>query len=206
MKTIAQIRLKQLWQASPSLRTMLAAAGRAMFLRSDLPTRQELSAISPARRGLLIILTALIAISIAGPVATIALTELADAVQAALSGPGDAEPAGAADHAAGAYDNILQRPLMARTRQGRVVEAAPVAVPVMPPVNTADPGFVLRGVFIDGERDKAFIVSSEDSAGSWVALNDQIAGWRLVELRPNEAVVEAQGARQALQLQIVANK
>ncbi|MGX4803348.1 hypothetical protein [Bradyrhizobium guangdongense] len=66
-----------------------------------------------------------------------------------------------------------------------------------------DPSVALRGVFMNGERAKAFLTSSDNPAGVWIAMNDQWSGWRLSEVKPNEVVLEANGERQTLPLTVL---
>jgi hypothetical protein len=67
-----------------------------------------------------------------------------------------------------------------------------------------DPSVALRGVFMNGERAKAFFTSSDNPVGVWVAVNEQWSGWRLSEVKPGEVVLEADGERQTLQLNVLA--
>lgn len=99
----------------------------------------------------------------------------------------------------GGYANILKRPLFARGRQ------APAANPEAPPPPQLaaapapvpqDEGFVLKGVYIDGARAKAFLVSERNPTGTWVQTDEEIAGWRVVAVAPDH--VQLNGGREQL--------
>jgi hypothetical protein len=170
----------------------------------QIPSPRELKSVAPLRRGLLLGLVVLTGLAVVAPIVGIISTELAIASQSALGGGGRV-PVGRENRGAGTYENILQRPLFSRSRQLLAV-AAPTAVVDAPAPSTRmmlDPSVALRGVFMNGERAKAFLTSSENPVGVWIALNEQWSGWRLSEVKPNEIVLVADGERQTLQLNVL---
>ncbi|MCG2672816.1 hypothetical protein ACFPFP_38560 [Bradyrhizobium sp. GCM10023182] len=172
-------------------------------MRNDFPSRRELMAITPPRRGLLIGLVALIGVAVVTPVATIIALEIAVASQSTWEGRGTAAPA-RQESRIGSYENILQRPLFSRNRQSLPTTPAPATAEAVAPTRMMlDPSVALRGVFMDGERAKAFLTSSENPVGIWIALNEQWSGWRLSEVKPNVIVLEADGERQSLPLTVL---
>jgi hypothetical protein len=176
-----------------------------LFLRSDLPSREELSALPPLRRAVLAGLLLLAGAALALPLAAIAALEITVAGQAILGSGGAVDTQAANGMPVGQFDNIMRRPLFSRSRQAMEMAAPAVQVETpAPAIATVDLNLVLRGVFMDGIQTKAFLTTPDNPVGTWVAVNDDIAGWRLAEVRPNEVVVEARGERQTLQLSILA--
>lgn len=195
----------QVWQAIRRLRSELASASFHQFLRDQIPSRRELKFVTPIRRGLLLGLGAMTGLAVVVPIVAIVSLELAIASQSAFGSSGGRASMGRENHGAGTDENILQRPLFSRSRQAAVV-AAPLPIgdaPVPPARTMLDPSVALRGVFMNGERAKAFLTSSDNPVGVWIALNEQWSGWRLSEVKPNEVVLEADGERQTLQLTVL---
>jgi len=195
----------QAWQAIRRSRIELASANFRQLLRDQIPSRRELISVPPLKRGLLFGLAALTAGAIAVPTVAIVSLELAIASQSALGGSNGRASQGQENRGAGIYENILQRPLFSRSRQALVVAVSPVFgdAPARPARTMLDPSVALRGVFMNSERAKAFLTSSDNPVGVWVALNEQWSGWRLSDVKPNEIVLEADGERQTLQLTVL---
>ncbi|MGX4770490.1 hypothetical protein ACWAUC_11900 [Bradyrhizobium guangdongense] len=193
-------RLRQSFQRSP---IEIAAASIRSLLGKLIPSRRELMSLAPLKRGLLLGLAALTALALITPIAAILSLELAIASQSAVRG--GRAPMGPESRSAGSFENILQRPLFSRNRQLLVVAAPPVIVDAPAPAGRAmlDPSVALRGVFMNGERAKAFLTSSDNPAGVWIAMNEQWSGWLLSEVKPNEVVLEANGERQTLPLTVL---
>ncbi|MGY3545300.1 hypothetical protein ACVWXP_003773 [Bradyrhizobium sp. USDA 4463] len=193
-----------LWQAIRRSRLELASANVRQFVRDRIPSRRELNSVAPLRRGLLLGLAALTALVVVAPIVAVVSLEFAIASQSAPGG--GRAPAARGSPGAENYDNILQRPLFSRSRQLLAVAAPPVIVdgPAPPLRTTLDPSVALRGVFMNGERAKVFLTSSDNPVGDWVGLNEQWSGWRLTAVKPNEIVLEADGQRQTLQLNVLA--
>ncbi|MCG2632370.1 hypothetical protein L6654_37790 [Bradyrhizobium sp. WYCCWR 13023] len=103
------------------------------------------------------------------------------------------------------FSNIMQRPLFLRSRQ--VVEPPPEA-PTSPPITPAGPdmSIVLRGVFINGDVAKAFLISSSNPAGIWAQTNEEVAGWRVMEIQPGQVLLGGYGQHMAVQYSPSAGK
>jgi len=200
----SQIGRWQLWQAVSRSRLELASAGFRQLVLGQIPSRRELKSVAPLRRGLLLGLAALTGLAIVAPIVAIVSLELAIASQSALGGSGGRASVGE-NRSAGTYENILQRPLFSRNRQLLAVAAPPAIVDApAPSARTGlDPSVALKGVFMNGDRAKAFLTSSDNPVGVWIALNEHWSGWRLSEVKPNEIVLEAEGERQTLQLTVL---
>ncbi len=194
----------QLWHTLARSRFELASASYRQLVLDKIPSRRELQSVAPLRRGLLLGLVVLTGLAVVTPIVAIVSTELAIASQSALGGGGRA-PVGRENPGAGTYENILQRPLFSRSRQLLAVAVPPAVVDAPAPLTRMmlDPSVALRGVFMNGERAKAFLTSSENPVGVWIALNEQWSGWRLSEVKPNEIVLVADGERQTLQLTVL---
>jgi len=98
-----------------------------------------------------------------------------------------AEP-GAETHAERRFENILQRPLFSRSRQAVTVA---VSMPSLP-VAARSRNIVLKGVFINGTSSKAFLTSEQSPLGIWVDSDGEIAGWRMIAVKPDQVVLRAQ--------------
>ncbi len=176
-----------------------------LFLRPDLPTKEEVSALPPLRRAVLSGLLLLTGAALALPLVAIIALEISVAAHSMLGSGGAVDSQAANGAPFGQFDNIMRRPLFSRSRQAMEMAAPAVQVETpAPAAATFDLNLVLRGVFMDGIQTKAFLTTPDNPVGTWVAVNDDIAGWRLAEVRPNEVVVEARGERQTLQLTILA--
>jgi len=197
---------RQLWRAIRRPRIELASAKFCQLLRGRIPSSRELQSVTPLRRGLLLGLVVMTALMVAAPIVAILSLELALASQSTLGTSGGRVSVGREGQGAGTYENILQRPLFSRSRQLLAVAAPPAMVDAPAPLvrTMLDPSVALRGVFISGERAKAFLTSSDNPVGVWIGLNEQWSGWRLSEVKPNEIVLEAEGERQTLQLYVLA--
>lgn len=192
-----------LWRGILAPRQLAASMATRLFLRNDFPSRRELMAITPLRRGLLVGLVVLIGLAVVTPIATIAALEIAVVSQSTWDGRQALAPA-RQESRIGGYENILQRPLFSRNRQSLPATPAPVVTEAVAPSRiTLDPSVALRGVFMNGGRTKAFLTSSDNPVGVWIAVNEQWSGWRLSEVKPNEIVLEAEGERQTLPLTVL---
>ena len=196
----------QLWQTIARSRLEFASAYFGRLVRGQIPGRRELQSVAPLKRALLLGLAGLMALAVVAPIVAIVSLELAIASKSALGSNGGRAPIGRENRGAGTYENILQRPLFSRSRQLMAVAAPPAAVDAhaLPVRTMLDTSVALRGVFMNGKRAKAFLTSSDNPVGVWIALNDQWSGWRLSEVKPNQIVLEADGERQTLQLTVLA--
>jgi hypothetical protein len=197
---------REFWRAISTSRLELVSARLCQVLRAHIPSHRELNSVAPLKRGLLVGLAALTGLAVAAPIIAIISLELAIASQSSWGGGGGRVPAGRENRATGSYENILQRPLFSRNRQVLAIAPPPaiVDVPASQSRSMLDPSVALRGVFMNGERAKAFLTSSDNPGGIWVAVNEQWSGWRLSEVKPGEVVLEAEGERQTLQLNVLA--
>lgn len=105
------------------------------------------------------------------------------------------------------FSNIMQRPLFLRSRQIVSVEPPPEA-PTPQPITPAGPdmSIVLRGVFINGEVAKAFLISSGNPTGIWAQTNEEVAGWRVIEIQPGQVLLGGYGQHMAVQYSPSAGK
>jgi hypothetical protein len=178
----------------------LAASGIAALLgRSELPGLGEVAALRPATRVLLagfsggIVLVFLITVAAVVSVEMSAVS-LPDWLGKPLSGA-----RGAAARPPASLENILQRPLFSRSRQG--VITAPAPVPAAAPTAVAlDQDITLKGVFINGALAKAFMLSSQNPLGTWVQAGEVISGWKVLGVEPDYVLLEGQGEKRAVQL------
>ncbi len=197
---------QRLAQALRGSRTGLAPADVLQILRGQIPSHRELQSVAPLRRALLLGLLVLTAFVVIAPIVAIVSLEIAIASQSAPGSRSGGALAGREGQGLGSYENILQRPLFSRSRQ--LVAVAPpqaiVETPAPPVRSMLDPSVTLRGVFMSDGRAKAFLTSSDNPVGVWIGLNEQGSGWRLAEIKPNEIVLESEGERQTLPLNVLA--
>ena len=97
------------------------------------------------------------------------------------------------------FENILQRPLFSRSRQGAAVA---VSTPPPPPPVMLDQNIALKGVFMNGTLAKAFLTSAQDPVGVWVQANDEIAGWRVVAVKPDQVLLEGRNEKLVIPLNV----
>ncbi|WFU18765.1 hypothetical protein [Bradyrhizobium sp. CB3481] len=191
MTSLTQMVQLRLAGMTGSPRQFATARLAAMLGRSDLPSRSELAALRPATRVLILGLAACI-----GLVGVVTISALISLELSTFTAPAWLGRAGAAakpsNARAGGFENILQRPLFSRNRQG-FVAAEPVAAP--PPMAPLDSGLSLKGVFISDGIAKAFLISAQSPLGVWVEVNGQIDGWRVAAVTPEHVVLEGQGEK-----------
>jgi len=193
MTSLAQMVQLRLSGMTGSPRQFVAARLAAMLGRTDLPGRSELTALRPATRVLILGFAAWI-----GLVGVMTLSAVISLELSTVTAPtwfGSRSPAAKASdaRAAAGFENIVQRPLFSRNRQG-FVAAEPVAAPP-PPMATLDSGMTLKGVFMSDGVAKAFLITTQNPVGVWVQLNGQIDGWRVAAVTPEHVVLEGQGEK-----------
>jgi len=190
MTSLAQFRLSGM---AGSPRQFVAARLAAMLGRTDLPSRSELTALRPATRVLILGFAAWI--GLAGVMTLSAVISLELSTVTAPTWFGSRSPAAKASDARAAtgFENIVQRPLFSRNRQG-FVAAEPAAAPP-PPMATLDSGMTLKGVFMSDGVAKAFLITTQNPLGVWVQLNGQIDGWRVAAVTPEHVVLEGQSEK-----------
>jgi len=192
MTSLTQMVQLRLAGMTGSPRQFATARLAAMLGRTDLPSRTELMALRPATRVLILGFAAWI--GLVGVVTISALISLELSTVTAPAWFGRTGPAAKASNArAGGFENIVQRPLFSRNRQG-FVAAEPVAAPP-PPMATLDSGLTLKGVFMSDGIAKAFLISAQSPLGVWVEVNGQIDGWRVAAVTPEHVVLEGQGEK-----------
>jgi hypothetical protein len=193
MTSLAQMVQLRLSGMAGSPRQFAAARLAAMLGRTDLPSRSELTALRPATRVLILGFAAWI-----GLVGVMTLSAVISVELSTVTAPtwfGSRSPAAKASdaRAAAGFENIVQRPLFLRNRQG-FVAAEPAAAPP-PPMATLDSGMTLKGVFMSDGVAKAFLVTTQNPLGVWVQLNGQIDGWRVAAVTPEHVVLEGQSEK-----------
>ena len=170
----------------------------AMLGRSRFPGRDELAGLRPLTRFLIIGLVAWI--GLVGLVTVVALVSVEMSTiefptwfvaRASTSAGNETQPQSG-------FENILQRPLFSRSRRGAAPPQAYVPAP-SPPV-MLDRGLVLKGVFINGPSAKAFLTSAQNPLGMWVRASDEIAGWRVVVVKPDQVVLDGQNEKLVIPL------
>lgn len=186
-----------LWQRAQSLASDLAGAGRLI----DVPMIGRLfgftdvaGTIEPVelRRTTRLLLTGL-ALWIVTVVA-ITLIAIASVEISTLDLSGWLTPKPAVDVASSVapakrYEDILRRPLFARSRQAASALPMPVALQLPPP---RDRAITLKGVYIDGKTAKAFLISQQSPLGAWVRAGQDIGDWKIVAIGPNQVELKAQ--------------
>ena len=145
--------------------------------------RAEIAAIRPARRRLITALLAAIGGTIAGTAVAIVYLTSSSAIAAA---PTDQAVVRFETASRDSYDSIVMRPLFYRSRQPAAVPAERAALP-----GIGDPQVSLRGVFINGDDAKVFVVSAEHPTGVWRRRGEDVAGWRVGEIFPNRVLLES---------------
>ena len=193
MTSLAQMVQLRLSGMTGSPRQFVAARLAAMLGRTDLPGRSELTALRPATRVLILGFAAWI-----GLVGVMTLSAVISLELSTVTAPtwfGSRSPAAKASDARAAtgFENIVQRPLFSRNRQG-FVAAEPVAA-APPAMATLDSGMTLKGVFMSDGVAKAFLITTQNPVGVWVQLNGQIDGWRVAAVTPEHVVLEGQGEK-----------
>ena len=166
----------------------------AMLGRADLPSRSELTALRPATRFLILGFVAWI--GLVGAMTLSAVISLEFSTVTAPAWFGRSSPAAKVSNAraAAGFENIVQRPLFSRNRQGFVAPEPAAAAPP-PPMATLDAGITLKGVFMSDGVAKAFLVSAQNPLGVWVQASGQIDGWRVAAVTPDHVVLEGQNEK-----------
>jgi hypothetical protein len=165
----------------------------AMLGRADLPSRSELTALRPATRFLILGFVAWI--GLVGAMTLSAVISLEFSTVTAPAWFGRSSPAAKVSNAraAAGFENIVQRPLFSRNRQGFVAPEPAAAAP--PPMATLDAGITRKGVFMSDGVAKAFLVTAQNPLGVWVQVSGQIDGWRVAAVTPDHVVLEGQNEK-----------
>jgi hypothetical protein len=101
---------------------------------------------------------------------------------------------------AAGFENILQRPLFSRSRQAAAATVS--TLPSLPVPVTLDQNITLRGVFMNGALAKAFLTSAQNPLGVWVQANEEIAGWRVVAVKQDQVLLDAQNEKLVIPLTV----
>ena len=172
----------------------------ALFLgRAELPGRADLAVLRPATRFLILGLATWI-----GLVAFVTVIAVASVEISAIRFPVWFETRASARteiRPPASFENILQRPLFSRSRHAPVVDDPPPA-PLPAPLVTLDHDVTLRGVFINLPQAKAFLTSAQNPLGVWVQAGEEIAGWRVVAIKPDQVSLEAPSEKLAVPLTV----
>jgi len=180
--------------AASSRRLAAASLGRTEF-----PGLGEVAALRPATRVLLAGFSGWIVLVLIVTLAAVVSVEMsAMSLPQWLHAPSSAAR-GAAARSPASFENIVQRPLFSRSRQGVTLAAVPVPA-VSPPPSTLDQDITLKGVFISRPLAKAFLLSSQNPLGVWVQADEEVAGWKVLAVQPDQVVLQAQGEKRIVQL------
>ena len=198
MTSLTQMVQLRLSGMASSPRQFAASRLAALLGRADLPSRSELTALRPATRVLILGFAAwigLVGVTTLGAVISLELSTITAPTWFGRSGP---VVRTSEARAAAGFENIVQRPLFSRNRQG-FVAAEPAPAPP-PPVATLDAGITLKGVFMSDGVAKAFLTSTQSPLGIWLEVNGQIDGWRVAAITPEQIVLEGQGEKLTIPL------
>ena len=195
--------------ATPRLFAHIVSSPRRSFAsrvavilgRAELPGRGELAGLRPATRFLIVGLTVWIGLVGLATVIAVASVEMSTMnLPAWLGTRASASPSVETRSAAG-FENILQRPLFSRSRQ-----AASAKVPTMPSMPSLpvrlDQNITLKGVFMNGALAKAFLTTAQNPVGVWVQANEEIAGWRIVAVKQDQVLLDAQNEKLVIPLAV----
>lgn len=162
--------------------------------RPGFPDRAEFVRLRPAMRFLMIALAAWIGLTVLATVFAVAAVEMSTmSLPGWFSARASASTRNEIRPSAG-FEAILQRPLFSRSRQAAAVvvgdaPSSPVAM------TTLDQGIALKGVYIDGAVAKAFLTSTQNPLGIWVQVDEEIAGWRVVAIKPEQVLLDSQNEK-----------
>jgi hypothetical protein len=170
-----------------------------MLGRAELPGRAELAGLRPATRFLIVGLTVWIGLVGLATVIAVAAVEVSSLSPSAWFGARASASASTEIRSPAGFENILQRPLFSRSRQ-----AATVAVSTTPASLPAvlDQSIALKGVFINGALAKAFLTSAQNPLGVWAQVNEEVAGWRVVAVKPDQVLLHGQNEKLVVPLSI----
>lgn len=198
MTSLTQMVQLRLAGMTGSPRQFASSRLAAMLGRADLPGRSELVALRPATRVLIISFAAVIGLAAVVTFSAVISLELSTVTAPTWLGRSSSAAKAAGARASAGFENILQRPLFSRNRQV-LVAAEPASAPP-PMAATLDSGITLKGVFMSDGVAKAFVMTSQNPVGVWVQVNDQIDGWRVAAVTPEQVVLEGQGEKLAVPL------
>ena len=174
------------------LHRLAATRLSALIGRTDLPRQTELAALPPTQRVLIAGFASCIALIVFVTAVAVISVEFSRMELPIWSNAPKVAEVGMNHGAPVNFDNILLRPLFSRSRQS--VVAIPIQVPPpSTPVALSDREITLKGIFINGSSASAFLLSSDAPLGIWVHTNEQISGWKVVAVSPDQVELEGQG-------------
>jgi hypothetical protein len=153
----------------------------------ELPRRADFARLRPALRWAIAGLASCIGLVLTVAVAAIISLKLST-MTFPIFGLGASAESAVETRTQRNFENILQRPLFSRSRQATTAAAPMPALPVA----ARSRNIVLKGVFITGTSSKAFLTSEQNPLGIWVDSDGEIAGWRMVSVKPDQVVLRAQ--------------
>ncbi len=180
-------------------RRLVASSLTSLLGRADLPGMGEISALRPATRVLLAGFSGWIILVFLVTIAAVVSVEMSTVSLPEWLGVPSSGSRGAAARPPASLDNIVQRPLFSRSRQGEAPVTAPVLAAAPAPA-MLDQDITLKGVFISGPLAKAFLLSSQNPLGIWVQTDGELFGWKVVSIQPDQVVLQAQGQQRTVQL------
>lgn len=188
-----------------SPRRWLAFRFAALLGRSEVPALAEVAALRPATRVLIAGLSGWIVLVAVVTVAAVVSVEMSAVSLPEWFGASPSGSRGAVARAPATFENIVQRPLFSRSRQGTPIVLA--SAPVPPPQPSGlDQNITLKGVFIGGGLAKAFLISSQNPLGVWIQPSEEIAGWRVVAVQPDQVQLSGQGENLIVPLSVGGGK
>jgi hypothetical protein len=203
MTSLVQMVQLRLSGMSGSPRQFVTVRLAAILGRNDLPSRSELMALRPATRVLILGFAAWTGLVGAMTLSAVISLEFSRVTTPAwFASPGPVAKASEARGAA-SFENIVQRPLFSRSRQG-FVAPEPVSAPPPPPPPTVglDQSIILKGVFMSDGFAKAFLITSQNPLGVWVQVNAEVDGWRVAAVAPGQVMLEGQNEKLAIPLSV----
>ena len=181
-------------------RRLLASWMAARLGRAQLPAMGELAALRPPTRVLLAGFSGWIVLAALATLAAVVSVEMSAVSMPEWLGVPSSGSRAAVVRSPVNFENIVQRPLFARSRQGTIQAAVPLQAPPPPPTaSTLDRDVTLKGVFISGSMAKAFLLSSQNPLGQWVQAGEDIAGWNVVAVQPDQVILQGQGEKWVVQ-------
>jgi Type II secretion system protein C len=179
-------------------RNLVASWMAALLGRVQLPGMGELAALRPPTRALLVGFTGWIVLVVLVTLAAVVSLEMSAVSMPEWLGVPSSASRVAAVRSPVHVEDIVQRPLFARSRQGTVQAAVPLqALPPSPA--TLDRDVTLKGVFISGSVAKAFLLSRQNPLGLWVQAGEDIAGWNVMEVQPDQVILQGEGEKWVVQ-------
>ncbi|MBR0697768.1 hypothetical protein [Bradyrhizobium lablabi] len=197
-----QLRLAELAVTPRRAATVRIAA---LLGRADLPGPADFHALRPATRVLIVALSAWIGLVLIVAIFAVASVQLSRYSTPAWLGVRGSAARTAQAAAMPGFDNIVQRPLFSRSRQATSV-VVPVVAPAPPPPAPVDPGFILKGIFMNEGVAKAFLLTAQNPTGTWVQADGEIDGWRLVGIQSDQVVLDRANQRLAVPLTLTGGR